>query len=340
MNADATRRAADAWLDDFFAHSYARRPVNATFIGIHRHDHELPDCSAAGLATTTREMRQLRKSLGSIAREELSEAQRHDLLLAGNALDLHLMEDHLPHFHRGNPSSYTGEAVFSIISLFQRDSEPLAERVAAAIARMRLIPEFLAQGRANVREAPGAWTTRAIRETRAALAYTGDGLRILAHERGITDPTFLATASTAHDAFATHLIWLENELAQHLSEEVACGRDAFDRYLALGHCLPPGRDAVWVEAYARQALADARARMIDQARAIDPDRSWQGLLADLANDHPSHEAYYDTYSRIWHEARDAAIAHDLVTWPDFPIEYVSIPRSDREAAEGLYYLFY
>src|SRR3954454_13596291 len=108
--------AADAWLDDFFAHYYGRRPVNATFTGIHDHDHELPDCSDSGLATTAGEMRELREQLERIDEENCSLAQRHDLLLAGSFLDLQLMEHELPQFHRGNPSFYTGEAVFSVIS--------------------------------------------------------------------------------------------------------------------------------------------------------------------------------------------------------------------------------
>jgi Bacterial protein of unknown function (DUF885) len=336
MNADA----AGAWLDDFFAHYYARRPVNATFIGIHDHDDDLPDCSPSGLAATAREMRELRERLEGIAGEDCSQAQLHDLLLAGNYLDLQLMEDDLSQFYRGNPSFYTGEAVFSVISLFQRDSEPLADRVEAAISRMRLLPEFLSQGRTQVREAPEAWTERAIREARSALAYFGDGLRIVAKDRKITDPGFLDAATTAHRAFTEHLAWLEDELIHRPCEEYASGRDSFDRYLALGHCLPPGRDAAWVEEYGRQALDEARERMVDQARRIDSARSWEELLASLADNHPSRDDYYETYSRIWHEARDAAIAHGLVTWPDFPIEYVPIPRSDREAAERLYYLFY
>jgi Bacterial protein of unknown function (DUF885) len=336
MNADA----AGAWLDDFFAHYYARRPVNATFIGIHDHDDDLPDCSPSGLAATAREMQALRERLEGIAGEDCSQAQLHDLLLAGNYLDLQLMEDDLSQFYRGNPSFYTGEAVFSVISLFQRDSEPLADRVEAAISRMRLLPEFLSQGRTQVREAPVAWTERAIREARSALAYFGDGLRILAEDRAITDPGFLDAATTAHRAFTEHLAWLKDELIHRPCEEYASGRDSFDRYLALGHCLPPGRDASWVEEYGRQALDEARERMVDQARRIDSDRSWEELLASLADNHPSRDDYYETYSRIWHEARDAAIEHDLVSWPDFPIEYVPITRSDREAAEGLYYLFY
>ena len=46
-----------AWLDEFFDHYFRRRPVNATFIGVHTFDHELPDFSAEGVAATVAEMR-------------------------------------------------------------------------------------------------------------------------------------------------------------------------------------------------------------------------------------------------------------------------------------------
>ena len=47
------------WLDGFFRAYYARRPVNATFIGIHDHDHVLPDFSEQGAGDTLAEMEEL-----------------------------------------------------------------------------------------------------------------------------------------------------------------------------------------------------------------------------------------------------------------------------------------
>ena len=60
------QQAVDAWLDRFFAQYYAARPVNATFIGGHEHDHRLPDVSAAGLARNVAEMGVLRAELAKI----------------------------------------------------------------------------------------------------------------------------------------------------------------------------------------------------------------------------------------------------------------------------------
>ena len=47
------------------------------------------------------------------------------------------------HFYRGNPSLWSGEAIFSVIGLVTRDFAPLPDRLAAATARMAAIPRFL-----------------------------------------------------------------------------------------------------------------------------------------------------------------------------------------------------
>ena len=51
-------------IDDFFTHYYARRPVNATFTGVHAYDSELPDWSPDGLDALDDEMR---SSINAIA---------------------------------------------------------------------------------------------------------------------------------------------------------------------------------------------------------------------------------------------------------------------------------
>ncbi|MGH2614989.1 MAG: DUF885 family protein [Thermomicrobiales bacterium] len=334
------RRDFDAWLGRVLTHYYAARPVNATFIGVHDHDHALPDFAPSATARRLAEMRQLQADLAAIPTADLDTARRHDGLIAAGYLELQIMEDTLPQFQRGNPAVYTAEGVFSILSLFLRDAEPFSERVEAAISRMRALPEFLAQSRANLTGAPVAWTGHALREARASAEYFDIGLPRLAAERNITNGRFLSATEIARDAFRAHAAWLEATLTLQPSDAFRCGREAFDRYLSLGHFLPPDRDATWLEGYASRALRAARAALEERAAALDPAGSWQDQLTDLADRHPSPDDYYAAFPRVWNAARTAAVDADLVTWPEFPIEYVPVPESDREAAQGLYYLPY
>ena len=55
--------SAEAALERFFDTAYRRRPVTATFTGVHAFDAALPDWSPEGLRAATGEMRALRSEL-------------------------------------------------------------------------------------------------------------------------------------------------------------------------------------------------------------------------------------------------------------------------------------
>ncbi len=334
------QQAVDAWLDRFFAQYYAARPVNATFIGVHEHDHRLPDVSAAGLARNVAEMGVLRAELAAIPLSGVDEVRQTDALLADGFLDLQITESDLPQFHTGNPALYTGEAVFSVISLFQRDAEPIAERIDAAISRMQALPEYLEQAQQNLQGAPAAWTDHALREANSSAIYFSQGIPRIAAEHDVRAAELVAAGEVARDAMLAFAGWLDASLRARPTDAVSCGREAFDRYLSRGHCLPQEQDATWLATYAGEALRTTQTALAEKAAQRDPHLTASQQLAALADLHPTPQDYYATFPRVWEAARAAAIDANLLTWPDYPIEYVPIPETDREAAKGLYYLFY
>jgi hypothetical protein len=339
--AQESRRQFHALLDRFFSFYFRFNPVDATFIGIHDFDDTLPKRSIHDLEEAAATAFDLRREFLQLPRDGgLSPSQTVDGVLAPRYLAILAGELQGANVWSRNPALHTGEAVFSVIALFQRDAEPLADRVQAAIARMHGIPGFLRAARENASPAPADWTKRAAREARAAIAYFGNGVRLLSEDRRVDDPGFLAAADVARTAFEEHLVWLETDLISRPSEDYSCGREAFEGYLHSGHLLATSRGVTWIEEQGRESLEKATATLERLAAAIDPNRTWREQLASVANHHPPTETYYETYRRVWEDARQAAIDANLITWPDYPIDYVPVPRSDREASESLYYLHY
>lgn len=336
MNAE--RRPFSAWLDDFFAAYYRRRPVNATFIGVHDHDDALPDFSARGVAETMAEMTALLRDLrgGAVAEPE-TPAERTDRTLAEHFLTIQLWEYGSRHFQGGNPCVYTGEAIFGVLSLFLRPFAPLSARVDAAIARMGAIPLFLAIAAENVRSAPAAWTERAIRECTGAMHFLGNGVDMLVADEGITDPHFRSAATNARRAFATYQAFLTSEMRATTDNAYGCGSEAFERYMAFGHALT--MTGAEIERYARDQFADAQIRLVEGAGRFGA-ADWRTALTRLADVHPSVATYDGRYQEVWDASRATATEHTLITWPAFPIRYVPQLRWAREAAPFLYFLPY
>ncbi|MGE3275830.1 MAG: DUF885 family protein [Vicinamibacterales bacterium] len=329
-----TQHPVSHWLDRFFASYYRHRPVNATFIGVHDHDARLPDCSERGLGDQLAETESLLAESEPMAGavDDLPPALALDLRLARGFLAQQRWELTGRHFQRGNPSFHTGEAAFGVMSLFLGHSGALAERVDAARQRLEGMATLFAQSREVIREAPTAWTDRAIRECDGLLAFLDDIGEVPGADAALTK-----AAAGARVAAADHRHWLETELHAHPTEGVAAGDEALDLYLRQGHFLTDEADAIVEYAEAQIDEADAWAR--EHARDFGANTPQQALAA-LEDLHPSLEGYLPRYQEIWNAQRELAERERLVTWPYFPIRYVPRPFWSRRAASSLYFLFY
>jgi hypothetical protein len=326
-------------LDAFFASYYRRRPVNATFTGIHDYDDRLPDWSPEGLAATADEMRSIRVALGDAPadRSALRDVAVRDRVLAASFLDLQIAEIDGPHFQRGNPSLALGEAAFGVISLITRPFAPAAQRSRALAGRLEAWPGFLAGARESIAlGVPDEWRAKTLRECDGAERLLRDGLPKWLEAESLADDAALDRACVrARGALDDFKRWLERDVPAAPVDRYSAGSELFDRLLKDGHYC--STSVVDLAAAANFGLDRALATLDDRARSAG---GWPAAQARLAARHPTADDYLSTYQQIWNDCRAAAIAHDLVTWPAYPIRYVPIPVHTRDAAPLLYYLFY
>ncbi len=330
-------RRVQAWLDKFFASYYRHRPVNATFIGEHAYDHALPDYSAQGVEAALADAEALLRDSALVDDAELTAIERLDKRLAEGFLRIQQWELVSTHFQRGNPCVYTGEAIFGVISLFLTEYAPEKERVAAAVERMRLIPRLLEQGESNIHSAPVAWTERALRECTGARNFFSQGINMLAASMGGDQQALRRAADVALEAFARFEAHLRATVLRADSSAFASGGDAFDMLMREGHRLEMSGDAI--AAYAAEQLAETKAKLAEQAAVFGVEK-WQDALVQLSGIHPTVGKYLGRYQQLWDASKALSDEQQLLTWPDFPIEYVPQPEWARSAAPYLYFLFY
>jgi uncharacterized protein (DUF885 family) len=335
---------------EFFESYYRLRPVNATFTGVHDHDHRLPDWSPEGLAAAVEEMRELEAgrqscatSVSLVAQDATEGAQDFspaDRDLASTFLDIQIAEHESLHFQRGNPSLAIGEVAFGVISLMTRPFAPVDPRASAAAARLAAASGFLAGACRSMAEGvPDIWRAKALRECDGVERLLRGGIARWIQEESVASAAAADLARAAESAGAaldTFRAWLQQ--APSASEDrLACGSDFFDMLLARGHwCDRTRRD---LASEAKTALEDALARLDAQARAVTSG-GWPEIQRRLTADVPAPDAYLPAYERTWEACRHLSDRRQLVTWPDFPIRYVHLPAPLRDAAPFLYYLHY
>jgi hypothetical protein len=325
-----------AALDRFFAHYYARRPVNATFTGIHDYDDRLPDWSDAGLHALDAEMHDIERALGETPPPPGAGPAAIDSDLAASFLAIQRAENASGHGVRGNPALWSGEAIFAIVSLMIRDFAPVEQRMASAAARMRGIPAFLAEMERTIggRAIPAPWTARALKECEGAGILLSKGIEAWTAEGGDAHE-LREGARVAAAAFQRCTEWLTTRTPAP-SEAMACGTELYDLLLTRGHYCERTRADLLAEARAR--LAMERARLEEMGRTIAG--SWTAGRAALADIHPTPDEYLSTFYAIWYELRTHVMKHRLLTWPVWPIRFTTFPPQTRDAAPYLCYLYY
>ncbi len=309
-----------AWLDRFLDSYYRRHPVSATFIGNHEHDHRLPDLSEGGPVSF----------LADVPAEELTPTDELDRELARGHLEIERWELASGRVHDLNPAAYTGEAIFGVMSLLLREFAPRDERYRSAAARLAAVSELLESGKSNLRASPRAWTERAVRECEGALDFLDHGAPRL------EAPAVLGTPSSeARRAFASFREHLLSELEEAPQGAHACGEEAFDLILKKAHFLE--ESASEIARAAREELGRSE-RELESGAPRFGSNDYRKILARL--DETRRVDMLERCRQLWEESRAFAVEHELVTWPDYPVDFVSQPAWAREAAPKLYFLFY
>ena len=336
------RESLDRALDAFFAGFYRRRPVIATFTGIHEHDHTLPDFSPEVMQTARDEMSAMRRQLadagcGVLHPEELRgrDWPGIDGALADSVLEVRLAEDESRHFVRGNPSLAVGEALFSVVALAGGQDVPAEPRIEAAVSRLRAFPAFLHGARRTLGEGdmPSAWRDRAIRECEGGLLLLADlsGWPVAAGApvglcRDLQDAAVHAAAAV--DWFRAYLAGRDASPASRY----AAGHGLLALLIRRGH---------WCDVPIERLQHEARAaleRETHHLRDALQDEDWQAVAARLASAHPDTDDILHAVQSLWNECRE--LSSDEVTWPDVALSYQPTSEWARRAAPFLYYLPY
>ena len=318
--------------------------MNATFTGLHTHDHQLPDWSREARDTEVSELAELHDALFSAAPTGsdavlAANVEAVDAELARANIDVRILETQSRFFHDRNPALWTGEAIFSVVALLLRPTQPIDLCADAIIARLDKLPTFLGDmPNALTESVPAVWIERATREARVFAAFLRGDLRRWCDAHAVSAAVrhavllAAANAALACDAAAEWLL----RLPRDVHSGYAIGVEAYDILLQRGHfCTRPAHELLQ---RVLQDMPAAQSRF--HALATEVAGSPEALGEKLAEDRPVESEYLATFTSQFEACRSLALSHDQVAWPDWPLHYVPIPVWARDIAPQLYFLFY
>ena len=308
-----------ALIDGILRSIWSDNPTSATSAGIHDYDDRLVDCSPdaieARLVSLAVRRRELDRLVGTIP------ALRPD-----DALDVRVLRDVLEADERllrevrapfRDPSFYLDEILYGIYLLVERQFAPLPERARTAARRARAVPDLLRQARANLSD-PGAvpreWVTAGLEQVEGGLSFLDAARRELAPQAGSAGADLERALSVAAEALSEFGAHLRARLLSEASGRFAVGRDLFDFLLRVQHGIDLDADAL--HDFGTAQVSRCRELLEEAARAVDPQRSWQDLVAGWKEDHPTEQEFLAEYRREVDRAREFVRTRGLATLPE------------------------
>jgi hypothetical protein len=311
-------RLADL-IDEILRSIWSDNPTAATAAGVHEHDHRLVDCAPDAIEVRLRRLaahrRDLERLAASIPGLRPDEALDVRVLLDSLEVDERLQREVRAPFR--DPSYYLEEILYGIYLLVERQFAPLPERAQSAARRAREVRGLLRQARANL-SAPDAipreWVIAALQQVEGGLAFFEGAKRELAPRAGPSGAELDGALSAAAEAMREFGEHLRTSLLPEASGRFAVGRDLFEFLLRAQHGIDLDADAL--HDFGTEQVARCQELLEKAAQSVDPDRSWQDLVAQWKHDHPTEREFLAEYRQEVERAREFVRSRRLATLPE------------------------
>ena len=320
-------------------------PTEATTLGEHRYDAQLPDISAAGRAAQQAEWRGLLALMNRIDRSALSRQNQVDYLMLDNQLRYDLWSDNRLQAWRWDPQIYNGIASGAVYGLAARDFAPWPQRLKAATARMEALPAFLAETRRQLVPAlvPKVHAETVARRNPGIVDTVTDMLVPHIGELAPADRArFEAAQARLKTAVDEHQTWLDTVLVPQAKGEFRLGPQLYDEKMRFA--LELNLTRADLKARATASVADIRGQMYalsrrvltgragapplpDKPTAAQQQAAIEGALALSYAQRPPRDGLMAKARETLKQATAFVRAKGFVEVPDTPVQIIEMPRS-------------
>lgn len=320
----------DRFYRDVLEEEFALSPTFASRLGDHRFDHILDDVSEEGrLARKAFREKTLKRMETELQYDQLPRAVQIDYEILRDRLQLSLWVEENERPHERDPRNLTGFVTDSVYVLLTQSTLPLETNVSNAIARMKLIPKALADGRKMLKNPPQVLTQTAIRQNKGAIDFfEEDVFQFMKDSPQI--PAAREAAAKVVVALKEHQDFLEKELLPRSNGEWRLGKEMFAQKAARTLDLGISADEVLAEAEAGFQNIHLQMAVISRqlwsqyfpGRPIPPDdeagrrETIRAVLEHIGSQHGAPDELAKNAELTVAAIKKFITANDILTLPD------------------------
>ncbi len=279
-------------------------PTAGTAVGFHQYDAQLEDYSAANMARETAALHDWEEKITAVPADGLDAAQAADRQILLNSIRLNLLQIEVIRDWEKNPDSYSSGITSSIFTLMERDYAPVNTRLRAAIAREKLMPQVLADGRKNLKNPPKIYTEIALEQVDGLVSFFQHDVpeAFARADDAQAKAEFTKTNAAVIAALQSYGAWMKSDLLPRSNGDYKYGAGTFSKALDYEEMVDTPLDKLLAVGLAD--LHKNQAQFAVVAKRIDPNATPEQELAALAKQHPEPTKLLDAF----HARFDSEIA--------------------------------
>jgi uncharacterized protein (DUF885 family) len=299
----------DQLADQYFDQVYFKyAPTAGTLAGLHQYDAQLEDLSASTVHAQIAALHEWEKKI-----EAVEASPDRDILL--NSIRSTLLRLESIRGWKKNPDLYSSGPTAAIFSLIERPYAPADVRLKAAVEREKQIPRLLLEARENLDNPPRIYTEIALEQLPGIISFFERDVPAAFADAADADAkaAFTKTNAAVIEALRKYESWLRSDLLPRSKGDFRWGRKNFTRALKYDEMVE-----LPLERLLRLGLDDLhrnQAQFAQVAKEIDPSKTPQQHLAELAAIHPPPDRLLQAFK----DSFDSLIAfiqtHHIVTIP-------------------------
>ncbi|MFH1334892.1 MAG: DUF885 domain-containing protein [Candidatus Zixiibacteriota bacterium] len=313
-------------VDEYLEAFYQASPVWATYVGEHKYDHRLDDCSKEAIQEEIIRLSLFKQKLNYIDTLKLNPTNQADYQIFRNAIEDQLLHSEELKPWENSPLMYTYLIGGSINSLISRDFAPLKDRLSSVASRLKRLPILVQQAKDNLRNPPEIRTKTAIKQNLGNISLIKNNLTKLLEQAPEMKDTLLEPMDRAVKVLESFQAFLEQDLLPQSTGDFRLGRELFEKKLR--YTLQSDLSPEEIVKRAEQELALVRQRMFELAQPLHTqmfpghrhgqtgqqleNQIIKEVLDSIAYDHPVKDELLTVCRQDLKEQEDFVRQRDLV----------------------------
>jgi uncharacterized protein (DUF885 family) len=307
LSADGALQTFNFLADQYFSDVYFHfAPTAGTSAGLHQYDTQLEDFSAANIQKEIAALHTYEKKVEAIDPAALDASVAADRTILLNNIRSQFLTLEVIRPWEKNPDIYSSGITNSAFVIMERPYASTNARLKSLVEREKLMPQVLLEARKNLKNPPKIYTEIALEQIDGLISFfqTDVPSAFLSGADAATDAdakaAFAKSNAVVIDALKSYGAWLKSDLLPRSNGDYKFGATTFAKKLSLDEMVDIPLDRLLQIAF--DDLHKNQAEFARVAKEIDPSKTPQQVLAELATIHPAPDkllnAFQDTFSSL------------------------------------------